>query len=100
MYMEDKMYSFTSALSAAAVVSTLLPKETGRKKQKFLRKQARRHPTVREAVAGVCVALTPIKLKENKMYLHYCDSISMSWRSLLSVQMAKVCIRVNKHDER
>lgn len=54
------MYSFTSALSAAAVVSTLLPKETGRKKKwKFLRKQACGHSMVmlyicREADAGVC----------------------------------------------
>lgn len=65
------------------------------KKRKFLRKQARGHPVVmlyiyREAEAGVCV-------KENKIYLHYCGSIPMSWRSLLSIQMAKVCIRVNIH---
>lgn len=32
MYMEDKVYSFTSALSAAAVLWTLLPKEKEGKK--------------------------------------------------------------------
>lgn len=37
MYMEDKMYSFTSALSAAAALWTSLPEE--KEKKKFLRIQ-------------------------------------------------------------
>lgn len=46
----------------------------------------------------VIVCSGTIKL-HNMRYLHYRGSISMSWRSLLLIQMAEECVRISKHGE-
>lgn len=88
-FMMDKMYSFTNALSAAAVMPSLLPKETERNmKLSSVRSEAVLH------VVPVCSHAIKV---QNMRYLHYCGSISMSWRSLLLIQMAEECVRMGKH---
>lgn len=45
-----------------------------------------------------CVTVSSGTIKLHSMwYLHYCGSISMSWRSVLLIQMAEECVRIGKH---
>lgn len=95
--MMDKMYSFINALSAAAVTPSLLPTETERDTEVSVgAQQSRASHRGQHRCFTICFGTINL---HNMRCLHYCGSISMSWSSLLVIQMAKECVRISKHGE-
>lgn len=112
----DKMYSFTSAPSAAAVMCSLLPEETEEywKYKEYEYKCALQSYLMlnlakalthnNESVSAPVVILSITLWYRLKGYSHYCGSISMSCWSLLSSRWQQcalgsinISIRFNKH---
>lgn len=85
------MYSFTNTLSAAAVTPSLLPTETER--------DAEVSGGAHWSHASHRSQHRCVTVWHNMRYLHYCGSNSMSWRSLLWIQRAEECVRIDKRGE-